>query len=80
VAVLAARTAAATPAHRLGVVTALVVLAGLLVAAARMLPGRRLLPYWGRFADLGQSAAAIAVVPLVLAVLRLYARVRAGWA
>ncbi len=80
VAVLAARTAAATPAHRLGVVAALVIFACVLVAAARMLPGRRLLPYWGRFADLGQSAAAIAVVPLVLAVLRLYARVRAGWA
>ncbi len=80
VAVLAARTAATTPAHRLGVVAALVLAACLLVAAARTLPGRRLLPYWGRLADLGQSAAAIAVVPLVLAVLRLYARVRAGWA
>ncbi|HVQ90884.1 MAG TPA: hypothetical protein VMU51_07585, partial [Mycobacteriales bacterium] len=79
-AVLAAGTATATPQHRLVIVAALVILAGVLVAAARMLPGRRLLPYWGRLADLGQSAAALAVVPLVLAVLQLYARVRAGWA
>ncbi len=79
-AVLAAGTATATPQHRLVIVAALVILAGLLVAAARLLPGRRLLPYWGRLADLGQSAAALAVVPLVLAVLQLYARVRAGWA
>jgi type VII secretion integral membrane protein EccD len=80
VAVLAARTAAQTPPHRLGTVAVLVVLACVLVVVARVLPGRRLLPYWGRLADIGQSAAALAVVPLVLAVLRLYARIRAGGA
>ncbi len=80
VAVLAAWTAAATPGQRLEVVAALVIVACVLVAVARVLPGRRLLPYWGRLADFGHSAAAIAVVPLVLAVLRLYGRVRAGWA
>jgi hypothetical protein len=79
-AVVSAQAAAATPAHRLGVVAALVVLAGVLVAAARVLPGRRLMPSWGRLADLCHTAAAIAVVPLVLAVLHLYGRVRAGWA
>jgi type VII secretion integral membrane protein EccD len=79
-AVLLARAAAATPAHRLVIVAGLVVLAAVLVAAARVLPGRRLLPYWGRVADLLHTAAAISVVPLVLAVLHLYGKVRAGWA
>ena len=72
--------AAAPTARRLAVVAALVILAGVLVAAARVLPGRQMLPYWGRLADLAQMAAAMAVVPLVLAVLHLYGRVRAGWA
>ncbi len=80
VALLVTGVAAATPPRRLGVVAALVILAGLLVAAARVLPGRRTLPYWGRLGDLAQTAAGIAVVPLVLAVLHLYGRVRAGWA
>jgi len=79
-AVLSAQAAVATPERRLAIVAALVTLAGVLVAAARVLPGRRLMPYWGRLADLCHTAAAIAVVPLVLAVLHLYGRVRAGWA
>jgi type VII secretion integral membrane protein EccD len=80
VALLVAQVAAAPTARRLAVVAALVILAGVLVAAARVLPGRQMLPYWGRLADLAQMAAAMAVVPLVLAVLHLYGRVRAGWA
>jgi type VII secretion integral membrane protein EccD len=79
-AVLSAQAAAATPVYRQGAVAVLVALAALLLVAARVLPGRRLLPYWGRLADLCHTAAAIAVVPLVLAVLHLYGRVRAGWA
>jgi len=34
------------------------------------------LPHWGRLADLLHTAAAIAVVPLLLAVLDVYALVR----
>jgi type VII secretion integral membrane protein EccD len=62
------------------VVAGSLVLAALLLAVARTLPGRRLLPHWGRIADLSHSAAAIAVIPLVLSVVGLYARARAGWA
>ena len=79
-ALVVAQAVAASPGRRLGFAVALVVLACVLVAASRTLPTRRLLPYWGRLADLGHTAAAIAVVPLVLAVLQLYGRVRAGWA
>ncbi|MDN3359232.1 type VII secretion integral membrane protein EccD [Actinomadura sp. DC4] len=62
------------------VVVGLMLTAGLLLSVARTLPGRRLLPHWGRVADLMHTTTAIAVVPLVLAVVGLYARARAGWA
>jgi type VII secretion integral membrane protein EccD len=61
-------------------VLATLAVAGILLAFARLLPGRRLLPHWGRIADLTQSAAAMAIIPLVPAVIGLYAKVRAGWA
>jgi hypothetical protein len=47
----------------------LLVAAVLLYTGARRLPGRRLLPYWGRLADLAQTALALAVAPLALWVL-----------
>jgi type VII secretion integral membrane protein EccD len=65
---------------RPAVVSGLLVVAGLLLAVARVLPGRRVLPHWGRIADLSHTATAIAVVPLVLAVVGVYARARSGWA
>ncbi|MFI9328932.1 type VII secretion integral membrane protein EccD [Kitasatospora sp. NPDC052868] len=61
----------------------LLLLAGLLAVAAALaitawtIPGRRLLPYWGRAADLLHSAAAIAVLPLALAVAGVYHALRA---
>jgi type VII secretion integral membrane protein EccD len=61
-------------------VAGLLLTAGLLLSVARTLPGRRLLPHWGRAADLMHTTTAIAVIPLVLAVVGLYARARAGWA
>ncbi|CAM04709.1 type VII secretion integral membrane protein EccD [Saccharopolyspora erythraea NRRL 2338] len=64
---------------RLVVVVALVAVAGLLYAGARILPGRKLLPYWGRAADWGQTTLAISIIPLVLAAMDLYSRVRSGW-
>jgi hypothetical protein len=39
-------------------------------------PGRRLLPYWGRAGDLLQSAAAIGLLPSVLWVLGVYGDLR----
>jgi type VII secretion integral membrane protein EccD len=62
------------------VVVGLMLTAGLLLSVARTLPGRRLLPHWGRVADLMHTTTAIAIIPLVLAVVGLYARARAGWA
>ncbi len=69
----------APPASAPAVVVAMVITAGALLAIARVLPGRRMLPHWGRVADLTHSAAAVAIIPLVLAVIGLYARMRAGW-
>jgi type VII secretion integral membrane protein EccD len=65
---------------RSAVVLGLMIVAGLLLAAARMLPGRRMLPHWGRVGDLLHSATAMAILPLVLWVIDLYAKARAGWA
>ncbi|MBT0770191.1 type VII secretion integral membrane protein EccD [Kineosporia sp. J2-2] len=61
------------------VVALLLVLAGVMLVLAWTLPGRAMLPHWGRAGDLVQSGLAIAVIPLVPAVLGLYARVRGGW-
>ncbi|MFI7119461.1 type VII secretion integral membrane protein EccD [Amycolatopsis sp. NPDC049868] len=60
------------PIARTGALAGLVVVAGLLFLGAARLPGRRLLPYWGRAADIGETLFAIAVVPMMLAVLDVY--------
>ncbi|RAK42918.1 type VII secretion integral membrane protein EccD [Actinoplanes lutulentus] len=52
-------------------------LGALLVCLARLLPGRRLMPYWGRIGDLFQTVATVAVIPVLLQVFGVYARVRA---
>ncbi|MFF9076446.1 type VII secretion integral membrane protein EccD [Streptomyces sp. NPDC014735] len=58
-------------------------LAGLLAAAAVAaiaswtVPGRRLLPYWGRAADILHTLAAVALIPLSLWVLGVYGALRA---
>ncbi|MEV7601193.1 type VII secretion integral membrane protein EccD [Kitasatospora sp. NPDC089797] len=56
-----------SPAARLGLLAALLATATLLAAASWTVPGRRLLPYWGRAADLLHTLAAVAVLPLALA-------------
>ncbi|MGW5648622.1 type VII secretion integral membrane protein EccD [Saccharopolyspora sp. NPDC003752] len=68
------------PVLRITVIAGLIVLAGLLLAGARSLPGRTLLPHWGRAGDWAHMTLAIAIVPLMLAALDLYAVVRAAWA
>lgn len=50
-------------------------LAGLAVAGAELLPGRRLVPRWGRWGDLLQGGCALAVLSIVLSVTGFY-----GWA
>jgi len=47
------------------------------VLAARYLPGRRLMPYWGQIGDITLIVAAIAMLPVFLAVLDVYSRARA---
>jgi len=49
---------------------------GALLAAAGRLPGRRLLPLWGRCADIAETVLAITVVPVLLQVLGTYAWLR----
>jgi hypothetical protein len=41
-----------------------------------VMPGRRLQPYWGRTVDIVESLTAVAVVPVLLAVLGVYAWMR----
>ncbi|GAA4545183.1 type VII secretion integral membrane protein EccD [Amycolatopsis samaneae] len=65
------------PIARTGVLAGLGLAAGLLFLGAARLPGRRLLPYWGRAADIGETLLAVAVVPMMLAVLDVYSFFRA---
>ncbi|WP_239396583.1 type VII secretion integral membrane protein EccD [Frankia sp. CiP3] len=67
----------ASPTVRAIVVPAgLAATAGLLTAAAVALPGRRMLPHWGRAADLVESLLAAGLIPLVLALLGVYGAMR----
>ncbi|MET7455525.1 type VII secretion integral membrane protein EccD [Streptomyces sp. NPDC005574] len=71
---LAADTA---PADRPLLVAGLLALATVLAVASWTVPGRRMLPYWGRAAELLQSLLAIALLPLALWVLGVFAALRA---
>jgi type VII secretion integral membrane protein EccD len=51
--------------------------ATVLIVVARGMPGRRMMPYWGRIGDLTQTAAAVAMLPVLLAVLDVYTYARA---
>ncbi|WP_380283778.1 type VII secretion integral membrane protein EccD [Kitasatospora purpeofusca] len=74
---LAARTGwDAEPGARLVVFAVLLAVATGLCAAAWTVPGRRLLPYWGRAGDLLHSLAALALLPLALQVFGFYGAMR----
>ncbi|MEU5692058.1 type VII secretion integral membrane protein EccD [Actinosynnema sp. NPDC020468] len=60
----------------LGLVAGLFVLAAVLVVARWTLPGRRLLPQWGRLADVAESLAALSLLPLALWLLGVFAFAR----
>lgn len=60
----------------LTILTPVFVLGALLVLASRMLPGKRLRPYWGRAVEIFESITAIAIVPILLQVLGVYAWMR----
>ncbi|MFI1562530.1 type VII secretion integral membrane protein EccD [Streptomyces sp. NPDC020490] len=75
---LAVATAARlSPADRPGLVAGLLALAAVLAVASWTVPGRRMLPYWGRAAELLQSLLAIALLPLTLWVLGVFGDLRA---
>ncbi|MFG2905171.1 type VII secretion integral membrane protein EccD [Kitasatospora sp. NPDC048286] len=57
---------------RLTLVAVLLGVAAVLLVVAWTVPGRRLLPYWGRAADLLHSLAAFALLPLALQTLGFY--------
>jgi hypothetical protein len=78
-AILAGRTLDAPATDRPIALVVLLGVVAVLVALSRVLPGHRMMPHWGRIGDLTQSAAAMAIIPLVPAVIGLYAKVRAGW-
>ncbi|MEK2490129.1 type VII secretion integral membrane protein EccD [Kitasatospora purpeofusca] len=62
--------------RRLVVFTGLVLAAVALAAAAWTVPGRRLLPYWGRIGDLAHTLTAVALLPLALQALGFYRTMR----
>lgn len=62
-------------AWRLGLLAGLLGLGAGLLVASWTLPGARLVPYWGRLAELLHTLFALSLVPLLLALLGVY-----GWA
>ncbi|MFC3499552.1 type VII secretion integral membrane protein EccD [Micromonospora krabiensis] len=58
-------------------VTALPLAGVLFFLLGRLLPGRRLMPYWGRIGDIVQLVATVAIVPTLLTLLGVYAAARA---
>ncbi|MFE4654274.1 type VII secretion integral membrane protein EccD [Streptomyces sp. NPDC056707] len=61
---------------RLVAIAVLVALAAVLAIAIWVVPGRRMVPYWGRAAELLHSVTAISLLPLVLWVLGVYGYLR----
>jgi hypothetical protein len=64
---------------RLAVLAVAAVACAVLVLAAWNVPGRRLIPYWGRAADLLHSLTAMALIPLVLIDLGVLPALREMW-
>ncbi|WP_329489370.1 type VII secretion integral membrane protein EccD [Kitasatospora sp. NBC_01246] len=66
-----------SPSARLVLLAALLATGAVLAAVSWTVPGRRLLPYWGRAADLLHTLAAITVLPLALSAAGAYQALRA---
>jgi type VII secretion integral membrane protein EccD len=61
---------------RLIMVAALLLMATALLIAAWTLPGRRMLPYWGRAAELAHAAVAASLLPLAMSAAGVFHAVR----
>ncbi|MFI9455790.1 type VII secretion integral membrane protein EccD [Amycolatopsis sp. NPDC052450] len=64
------------PASPLPMVAGVFLLAAVLIVARWTLPGRRLLPQWGRLADLAETLTAVSLLPLALWLLGVFAFMR----
>ncbi|MBU6533108.1 type VII secretion integral membrane protein EccD [Streptomyces sp. NPDC057245] len=64
------------PADRLTLAAGLLGLAAAVTIASWSVPGRRLVPYWGRAAELLHSLAALSILPLTLWSMGVYGRLR----
>ncbi|WP_371502796.1 hypothetical protein OG871_36785 [Kitasatospora sp. NBC_00374] len=71
------QVAAAGDGPRLAVLALLLVAAALLLVAARRLPHGRPLPIWGHTGDILELLTSLALFPLLLQTVHLYAAVRA---
>ncbi|QMU78788.1 type VII secretion integral membrane protein EccD [Streptacidiphilus sp. PB12-B1b] len=68
--------ASATDLHTIALGGAVALVAALLTAVALVVPAKGVSPFWARILDLADGLALASLVPLVLAVLDVYARVR----
>ncbi|MBT2448634.1 type VII secretion integral membrane protein EccD [Streptomyces sp. ISL-43] len=66
------------PGERPLLLSALVAVAGALAVVSWTVPGRRLLPYWGRIADLAHSLTALSLLPLALTVAGIFRMIRSA--
>ncbi len=60
-----------------GAVATVAVFSAACLLLARHLPGRRMMPYWGRIGDVAHLLVGVAMLPVLLAVLDVYGAVRA---
>jgi hypothetical protein len=75
-ALLVLRLFALNPGARIFLLVGMLALATVLAIASWTMPGRRLLPYWGRLADLLHLFLAISLLPLAAWVLGVYQALR----
>lgn len=68
--------AALEPRSRLALTAGLLALTAVITIASWTVPGRRLLPYWGRAAEILHSLAAISILPLTLWSMGVYGTLR----
>jgi type VII secretion integral membrane protein EccD len=74
---VAIEAAMTDPNGRILLAVGLMAVTAALVIAGWTVPGRRLVPYWGRAAELLHSLVAISLLPLTLWVLGVYSEIRA---